>query len=75
LPKAWPTGSVCGLCARGGFEVDCTWRDGRLTQATIRSKHGGSCRVCYRDKMITFDTKAGQNYRLNGDLEIPNSKP
>lgn len=38
------------------------------------SKHGGSCRVCYHDKMITFDTKAGQNYRLNGELEIPNSK-
>jgi alpha-L-fucosidase 2 len=70
LPKAWTTGSVRGLCARGGFEVDCTWRDGRLTQATIRSKHGGICKVLYRDKMITLDTKAGQNYRLNGELKL-----
>jgi alpha-L-fucosidase 2 len=74
LPKAWRTGSVCGLCARGGFEVDCTWLDGRLTEAAIRSKHGGACRVRYRDKMINLDTKAGQNYRLNSELKIVNFK-
>jgi alpha-L-fucosidase 2 len=69
LPKAWATGSARGLRARGGFEVDCTWRDGRLTGATIRSKPGGACRVCYRDKTITLDTLAGRNYRLNGELK------
>ena len=69
LPKVWPTGKITGLCARGGFEVDCTWRDGRLTEAMIRSKHGGACRVCYRDKMITLDTKAGQSFRMNGELK------
>ena len=68
LPKAWASGSVCGLRARGGFVVDCTWRDGRLTEATILSRHGGACRVCYRDKLITLDTKAGQNYCLNSEL-------
>src|SRR5437868_7969765 len=26
LPKAWPEGTVTGLCARGGFEVNFTWR-------------------------------------------------
>lgn len=45
LPAAWPTGWVTGLRARGGFEVDLAWRDGRLTQVTIRSKLGGVCRV------------------------------
>jgi alpha-L-fucosidase 2 len=69
LPQAWLAGRVTGLRARGGFEVDCTWRDGRLTEATIRSKRGGACRVCYRDKMITLDTKAGQRSRLNGELK------
>ncbi|MFA5814199.1 MAG: glycoside hydrolase family 95 protein [Bacteroidales bacterium] len=69
LPGAWPTGKVTGLCARGGFEVDCTWLDGRLTGVTIRSRHGGACRVCYRDKMVTLDTRAGQSYRLNGELK------
>lgn len=47
LPKAWPTGSVRGLRARGGFEVDIVWAEGRLTQATIRSKAGGVARLRY----------------------------
>jgi alpha-L-fucosidase 2 len=45
LPAAWPTGSVRGLRARGGCEVDITWTDGELQRATIRATHDGPVRL------------------------------
>ncbi len=45
LPAAWPAGDVRGLRARGGFEVDVRWRDGRLVRAEIASTLGRTCRV------------------------------
>src|SRR5207342_1612514 len=40
LPAAWPAGSVSGLCARGGFQVELAWRAGRLTLARLHSLRG-----------------------------------
>ncbi|MGW2347448.1 glycosyl hydrolase family 95 catalytic domain-containing protein [Actinacidiphila glaucinigra] len=41
LPAAWAAkGSVTGVGARGGFEVDLAWRDGKVTEATVRSTGG-----------------------------------
>jgi alpha-L-fucosidase 2 len=45
LPKAWAHGSVRGLRARGGAEVDVTWVDGRATQAVLRPAFRGVYRV------------------------------
>jgi len=41
LPSAWPNGSFHGLGARGAFEVDCTWRSGKATTATLRAGADG----------------------------------
>jgi alpha-L-fucosidase 2 len=71
LPKAWPTGSVTGLRARGGFEVDIAWDKGVLTRAVVRSKLGNSCGLRYGDRTIDLATKAGKEYVFNGPQLTP----
>jgi alpha-L-fucosidase 2 len=46
LPKAWATGCVTGLRARGGFELDVAWKDGRVTSYSIRSVEPREVLVC-----------------------------
>ena len=45
LPSEWSKGSVSGLRARGGFEVDIEWDQGFVTRARITSHKGDECRI------------------------------
>ena len=45
LPTAWKEGTVKGLRARGGFEVNIRWTAGRLKNAVIKSKAGHQCTI------------------------------
>jgi alpha-L-fucosidase 2 len=69
LPAAWPRGSVRGLRARDGFEVDLDWSEGRLTRAGIRSLRGLPMRVQCGDHEKTFRLKKGRRLELDGLLE------
>ena len=69
LPGAWPAGKVTGLRARGGFELDITWKDGELAGAVVRSKLGGPCKLRCGDRTVTLKTKAGESITLDASLK------
>ncbi|MBW3622996.1 MAG: glycoside hydrolase family 95 protein [Armatimonadetes bacterium] len=69
LPSAWPSGAVSGLRARGGFEVDLKWKEGRLERAVIASHAGLPCTVRLGETVATFPTQAGKRYKLDATLK------
>ena len=48
LPEAWRNGSVRGLKARDGFEIDMQWQDGTLVACEVRSLLENPCEIRYR---------------------------
>jgi alpha-L-fucosidase 2 len=68
LPQAWPSGSVSGLRARGGFEVDEQWQAGRLVSATLRSVGGTSAKVRYGEKVLEIQLPRGAATVLDANL-------
>jgi alpha-L-fucosidase 2 len=65
LPKEWANGEVKGLRARGGFEVDLSWKEGKLTEARIRSLLGNDCEVRLGERMERMSTKRGKVYEVH----------
>jgi alpha-L-fucosidase 2 len=70
LPKEWADGSVRGLRARGGFEVDIRWQAGALKSAVIYADRAGKRIVRYGRRLQEFEFKAGQALHLDESLQI-----
>jgi alpha-L-fucosidase 2 len=71
LPGAWPGGSVRGLRARGGLEVDMAWKEGRLTGATVRNRNPAPviCHLRYGEKRADVPCKGDAAISCDGDLK------
>ncbi len=69
LPSAWPSGSVSGLRARGGFGVDLAWKGGSLASATIRGRAGAELRVRLGEKTAEFAVPASGTLKLDAALK------
>lgn len=68
LPTAWPTGHVKGLRARGGYEIDLDWANGKLEKAVIHSLGGRQCKVRYNGKTVTCVVIPGHGIQFNNAL-------
>jgi alpha-L-fucosidase 2 len=68
MPKGWHTGTVRGLRARGGFEVDIAWKDRQLTSATVRSLSGNPGRLRYGKVTRNLTLKKGEALVWEGHL-------
>ncbi len=70
LPKDWPSGHVKGLRARGGYEVDIDWREGKLSKSVIRAKYDGKCRVRVKGTIRVTDDRAPVEIRRDDNGAI-----
>ncbi|MCW3120098.1 MAG: glycoside hydrolase, partial [Chitinophagaceae bacterium] len=69
LPKAWESGSIKGICARGGFVLDMEWKNGEITGLRIFSKSGGMANINYNGKKVILKTTVGKWSELNKDFK------
>lgn len=69
LQQEWNSGSVRGMRVRGGFELDLSWDEGKLSASTLRnvSNAEGRCRMKIGAKEIEFNIEKGKQI----DVKLP----
>ena len=65
LPDAWENGSVKGLCARGGFEIEMNWNNKKPEKVIISAKKEGKTTLIFGDKKQEVVLKKGQKLEIN----------
>jgi alpha-L-fucosidase 2 len=66
LPRAWPTGSITGLRARGGCGVDLHWQSGALREVVLTTRDRATRRVSLHGRSLRVDLEPGRPVRLRG---------
>ena len=68
LPDAVPSGKIRGIRARGGFELDFEWDEGKLTDLKVKSVSGMPLFLNYNGFKFSSDTKKGEVLHFDGQL-------
>ncbi|NLO69990.1 MAG: glycoside hydrolase family 95 protein [Porphyromonadaceae bacterium] len=71
LPSIWKDGEINGLLARGGFEMDIKWKNGEVSEITIKSNNGGNCRLRSLTKLKGKGLKNTKGENPNSLFEVP----
>lgn len=65
LPNVWNSGSVKGICARGGFEISMDWENMTPVKVTVTSRQGGNTTLIYGNKEKKVSLKKGEKIDIN----------
>jgi alpha-L-fucosidase 2 len=71
LPIVWKNGEVKGLVARGGFEMDIKWSNGKVEKVVIRSRTGGNCRLRSLTPIRAAGLQTAKGENPNPLFEVP----
>ena len=73
LPSQWKDGSIKGIRARGGFEIDSmAWKGGKLAYISIKSLVGQTLNVVNGSNTFSTSTVPGAVYEFDGNLKLTN---
>ena len=76
LPDIWPTGSISGLRARGGFEiVEMRWKDAKIVKLVVKSKLGGNLRLRLPNELKGANLIAASGNNSNPFYTLDKTKP
>lgn len=64
LPKAWQTGEVKGIKARGGFTLDFRWENGEVKSLRIHSLLGNKTILMMDGSEVELELKKGESLEM-----------
>jgi alpha-L-fucosidase 2 len=77
LPSVWKEGTIKGIIAKNGTQIDMTWKNGTLENAKILNVTGKPMYIHYakaKKMQLNIDGKLKVLKAKNGRFELPNSK-
>lgn len=79
LPGEWYNGVFKGVCARGAFELNFSWDDGKITGLNVLSKAGENCRINHGitgpgTEVFSNGKRISVKMHNDGSIEFPTVK-
>jgi len=66
LPKAWPSGRLRGLKARGGITIELAWRRARIVSLRLQGPPGAQVVLRHRGKLTNVRLDGQGHFRSEG---------